>query len=395
MDNLVALDACQQYDVDQIEGLLRDQITRLGLDDKLHEGMTVALKLNLVTAMKPDTAGTTHPAVVEAMCRILISRGIKVVMGDSPGGPFNAPYLKTVYSICGLGEIAQRTGAILNEDFDQCNDQFMDGVIAKNITVTSWLVKADAIINMCKLKTHGMMGMSAAVKNMFGSIPGTMKPEYHFRFPEQADFANMLIDLQQYWKPKMIMHVVDGIVGMEGNGPTAGTPRQIGVLMTGEDPYALDLIGGRIIGLEQNQVLTMSEAYKRGLSKESADQVEVIIAGDKALGTKDTLAPFMIPDYKLLTESSDLGFGGNSPFQKLRGKILSKVFTSRPQVKADECVGCQKCFQICPAKTITMKDKIPVIDRSKCIKCFCCQEFCPKGAMKVQRTGLARLLTKI
>lgn len=392
-DNLVTLNPCVNYDVDEIEKILRDEMTTLGVLDEIKEGMTIALKLNLVAAMKPETAATTHPSVVHALCRIISGQGATAVLGDSPGGPFTGVYLNNVYNVCGIADVAKKTGARLNDDFSQMDVIVEEAKVARNIAVTSWLYKADYIINVCKLKTHGMMGMSSAVKNMFGSIPGTTKPEYHFRFPTQSGFANMLIDIQTYWKPKMLLHVVDGIVGMEDNGPSSGTPRQIGVIMSSRSPYNLDLIGGRIIGLEQAEVLTMSEAYLRGLSPESADEVDVAFGATVKKGTKDNLKAFMIPDYQLLDTVRDLQFGGDSLSHKLSRWALETFLASKPEVKKDECIGCRKCQDICPANAIRMENNIPVIDRKKCIKCFCCQEFCPKGAMKVKRTPIAKILS--
>lgn len=384
----IYLSECKTYDYALVCEILKKQLSESGVLDCIKPDMTIALKLNLVSAMKPDTAGTTHPVVIEALCNILMEKGASVVLGDSPGGPFNGTYLKTVYRICGIEEVAEKTGAKLNEDFSQRDVFFSDGKIARNITVTNWLCEADYIINCCKLKTHGMMAMSAAVKNMFGSIPGTMKPEYHFRYPKQEDFANMLIDLQEFWKSKMLAHVVDGIVGMEGNGPTAGSPKEIGILMSGTDPYALDLIGGRIIGLECDDVMTMQLAAQRGLGQRNADEVNICISG-----SHDSLEGYIVDDYELLDNASDLQFGGNSFIQKIRGKLVQSFFASRPEPDKSECIGCKKCEQICPAKAIVMVDNVPQIDRSKCIKCFCCQEFCPKGAMKVKRTAVAKLLS--
>lgn len=397
MDNTdkreVYLSSCDTYDVDLIESTIRKQMEESGVIEYIKPGMKVALKLNLVAAMKPNTAVTTHPAIVEAVCRILINKGAEVVMGDSPGGPFTSAFLKPFNTVCGLNGIAERTGAKINNNFDIVDVSNKDAIIAKNMTVTKWLEDADVIINCCKLKTHGMMAMSAAVKNMFGSIPGTMKPEYHFRFPNQADFADMLIDIQEYWKPKMLYHIVDGIVGMEGNGPTAGTPKEVGVILSGFNPYSIDLVGGRIIGLSKEQVLTLERAFDRGLAAGDVRDVSVSINGNMSNGTAEALAPFLISDYELLDTKSDLQFGGDKPLQRLRGKLFSVFLTSKPQVNKKECVGCEKCYQICPAKAIEMKDKIPCIDRDKCIKCFCCQEFCPKGAMKVHRSWVAKLLS--
>jgi uncharacterized protein (DUF362 family) len=108
--------------------------------------------------------------------------------------------------------------------------------VLKSFTYTAWLDACDAIIDFCKLKSHGMMGMSAAAKNLFGVIPGTMKPEYHFRFPDMRDFARMLVDINDYFAEKVKITLVDAVEGMEGNGPTKGTPRHIGVLLASASP---------------------------------------------------------------------------------------------------------------------------------------------------------------
>jgi uncharacterized protein (DUF362 family) len=130
--------------------------------------------------MKPDTAATVHPAVVCALVRLLRERGAEVVVGDSPGGVYGAAYLKLVYDVCGLKRVEQ-DGGRLNDDFSQIEVEYPEAVQAKRFPYTAYLAKADAIIDLCKLKTHGMMGLSCAVKNMFGVIPGTIKPEFHYR----------------------------------------------------------------------------------------------------------------------------------------------------------------------------------------------------------------------
>ncbi len=398
MNNSVMMTPCTEYDVQALKDILLRQMTDSGVIDKIHPGMKIALKLNLVAAMKPERGGTSHPAVIEALCCILQELGAEVILGDSPGGPFAAPILKNVYRACQIEDVAGRTGALLNCDYSQREVENPEALVAKNITVTNYLLEADAIINCAKLKTHGMMAMTATVKNMFGSIPGTMKPEYHFRFPTQEEFGNMLIDLQLFWKSKIIYHVLDGILGMEGNGPTAGAPRQVGVLLSGTNPYDIDLVGARIIGLEAEDVPTTALAAKRGLGKKTADDVDILLTKDRETaeisGSREDLSSFIIPDYDLIKKHEDIQFGGDSLFDKIKQKVMSFFLSSKPAPKRSECIGCKKCMEICPARAITMENNIPNIDRSKCIKCFCCQEFCPKGAMKVHRSMVAKLLSK-
>ena len=250
--------------------------------------------------------------------------------------------------------------------------------------MTAYLKQADAIIDVCKLKTHGMMGMTNAVKNFFGIIPGTMKPEYHYKYPKAADFADMLVDLCEYCKPRLC--ICDAVVGMEGNGPTQGSARPIGCLIAAQSAHKLDLAACGLIGLTPGEVPTLTAAIRRGLCPDSAEKLTIF--GDPAA--------FTVPDYKTVPSQASVFFrsGGNGPFSRLADSVKFHMFTPLPKLRAKDCVGCKKCANICPAKAITMKRGKPRIDRKACIHCFCCQEFCPKGAMRVGRSAFAKLLER-
>ncbi len=343
--------------------------------------MCIAIKANLVTFARPETATTTHPSLICALIELLLERGAsRVIVGDSPGGLYNATFLNKVYSVCGLSAV-EECGGELNRNFGQCEAKYESAAVAHSFTYTAYLDEADAIINFCKLKTHGMMGMSAAAKNMFGVIPGTMKPEYHFRYPNPADFARMIVDIDEYFADKMKLCIADAIVGMEGNGPTQGTPREIGAILASHSPHKLDMVCAKIIGLSPDSIPTLGAARERGLIPDLIEEISVC-------GNIDTL---IIPDYNNVAVRNSLLFDSKS---KLFGKIARKCLEAKPKVKKKECKSCKKCKEICPAQAITMKDGKPVIDRKKCIKCFCCQEFCPFGAMKVKRPLPARVLNK-
>ena len=338
-------------------------------------GMRIGVKLNLVHAAAPDAAATTHPALVKALVDLLRERGASVVLGDSPGGLYNAAHLEKVYRTCGL----EGCGAELNHDFSVKTVSFPEGAVLKTFSYTGWLDSCDAVINFCKLKTHGMMGMTCAVKNFFGVIPGTMKPEYHFRFPQATDFANMLVDLQVYWKPKL--HIVDAVMTMEGNGPTAGTPRHMGLVLAAEDPFCLDQVCAPLIGLKPEQVLTQQAALDRGLVTDTA--------------FPQGLTPYCLTDFQLPPTKSTL-FRSILPGKagEQLGKTIQRLISPRPTLTPDLCIGCGKCAGICPAKAIAMVRGKPEIHRKQCIGCFCCQEFCPRGALEARRSAVARLLTK-
>ena len=378
----VSLVSCTDYGKNNIKTALFSLLKPIGGLDFVKEGMTVAIKANLVTFARPEEAVTTHPALICTLIELLRERGAaRVIVGDSPGGLYNATFLNKVYSVCGFSDAVEAAGGELNRNFGQREAHFADAKVARSFTYTSYLDEADVIIDFCKLKTHGMMGMSAAAKNMFGVIPGTMKPEYHFRYPNTADFARMIVDIDEYFADKIKLCIADAVVGMEGNGPTQGTPRHIGAVLASASPHKLDLVCAKIIGLSPDSIPTLGAARERGLIPESVADLNVF-------GNVDS---FVISDYNNVAVRNSLLFDSKS---KLFGRIAKKCLQTKPQVRGSECKGCKKCMDICPARAIVMKDNKPEIDRDKCIKCFCCQEFCPFGAMKVHRTLIARMLNK-
>ena len=371
---------CQSYGEAEVKSALEAALAPIGGLDWVKEGMVVGIKANLVTFAKPEEAVTTHPTLICELIKMLKERGASVIVGDSPGGLYNAAFLGKVYSVCGLHAV-EEAGGELNRDFGQVDTKFPNARVLHSFTYTSYLDKCDAIIDFCKLKTHGMMGMSAAAKNMFGVIPGTMKPEYHFRFPNHEDFARMIVDIDEYFAPKIKLCIADAILGMEGNGPTAGTPREIGCLIASESPHKLDVVCAKIIGLSESEIPTLGAARERGLIPASLDELKIF-------GDVDSM---VIPDYKNVAVKRSLLFDHKS---KLFGKVARRALEAKPVVKKKDCKGCKKCKEICPAMAIKMVDNKPVIDRKKCIKCFCCQEFCPFAAMVVHRPLLAKSLTK-
>jgi uncharacterized protein (DUF362 family)/Pyruvate/2-oxoacid:ferredoxin oxidoreductase delta subunit len=371
---------CKSYDENEIKAALEAVLAPIGGLDWVEDGMRIAIKANLVTFAKPEEAVTTHPALICELIKMLKARGASVVVGDSPGGLYNAAFLSKVYNVCGLHAV-EEVGGELNHDFGQVDAKFPEAKVMHSFTYTSYLDNCDAIIDFCKLKTHGMMGMSAAAKNMFGVIPGTMKPEYHFRYLNHEDFSRMIVDIDEYFAPKIKLCIADAILGMEGNGPTSGTPREIGCLLASKNPHKLDMVCAKIIGLSENEIPTLQAARERGLIPASLDELKVF-------GDVDSM---VLPDYKNVAVKRSLLFDNKS---KLFGKIAKTALEAKPVVKKNICKGCKKCMQICPAQAIKMVDNKPVIDRKKCIKCFCCQEFCPFAAMVVHRPIAAKILTK-
>lgn len=374
----VAVVRCKTYDVEAVKPALEEAVNAVNGLDFVKSGMKIIIKPNLVSFKKPDAAATTHPALLEALVEMLLARGADVTIGDSPGGPHSLPLLNRVYAATGMDRV-EKLGAKLNRNMNEKTVDFPEGKVLKNFTYTEYLDEADAIIDFCKLKSHGMLGMSAAVKNLFGTIPGLKKPEVHYKFQNDAEFADMLVDLNEYFKPRLA--ICDAVVGMEGNGPTAGTPRQIGAIIASKSTYYADVVGAELIGMNIDGLPTLQAAYERGFAPASSKNLRVY--GDICALTVDDFKAPPVRGLSFMRKGNVLHF------------ISKAALEHKPTLKKRFCVGCGKCARICPAKAIEMKNKKPHINREKCIRCFCCQEFCPRAAMVAHRPLAAKVLNKL
>lgn len=374
----VSIVSCPNYEPSVVRNALSAVLEPLGGLDWVVPGMRIAIKANLVARMKPETAAATHPALVAELCRMLTERGAEVVVGDSPGGPFTAAWVGSIYTGTGMRAV-EAAGASLNSDYSTCEVSFPEGNTVKSFPYTAWLEKADAVIDFAKLKTHAMAGMTCAVKNFFGVIPGTRKPEFHYMHPKTSDFCDMLCDLAAYVKPRLT--IVDAVLCMEGNGPTQGKPRHMGALLAADTPFNADLVCAGLIGLDTKDPPTVAAAIKRGLCPASAS--ELSISGDPAA--------FALPDFEKQPVAADITFKKTFPFVNA---FLRRNFGTGPKVDAKKCIGCGKCHEVCPAGAAVVRKGKAHINSKLCIRCFCCQEFCPNGAVSVHRPLLARIVTK-
>ena len=376
----VSIVPCFDYESEHLRQALIDGFAPFGGFSMIKKGMTIAIKTNLVHASKPEKAAVTHPALLAELTKLLVERGARVIVGDSPGGLYTAGAMANVYRVCKMDAVIE-AGGELNLDFSQETVEFPEGKVTKSFPFTSWLNKADVVFNLCKLKTHGMMGMSCATKNLFGVVPGFSKPEFHYRYPNHLDFAGMILDLGSYVKPTF--SVCDAVWGMEGNGPTGGTPRHIGCIMVSPSTHKLDLLGATLIGLAPNDVPTLGLAVERGLAPANVDGLEIY--GD--------YKPFIKTDFELIRtgEATMFSTKNSKGFKKLVWFVAEKALASRPKVNRKQCVGCKKCAELCPAHAITIKNGKAKIHKKNCIRCFCCQEFCPISAISVNRTMVAKI----
>jgi uncharacterized protein (DUF362 family)/Pyruvate/2-oxoacid:ferredoxin oxidoreductase delta subunit len=335
-----------------------------GLDKFVKPGQNILLKVNLLTVKKPDQAATTHPDFVEAVANIFIEFGCNVFIADSPGGPFISPMLKRVYKATGMKDLEDRLDITLNYDTGSKSEFVQGSLLYKSMKVCNYLDNMDHIISMSKMKTHALMTLTGAVKNMFGIIPGLTKAELHAQYPKYLDFANMIIDVCEYANPTLSF--MDGIVAMEGEGPGSGDPKVMNTMLISDNPYHLDYVASKIMKLEAKEIPTIVNSITRGFLKEDFSDVEII----------GELEPF-IPDHFEPAKTNSLQYESNG--------FLLKILKRYPRIIKNDCIGCKLCAEVCPANTIDIIDKKAVINYKNCITCFCCHEFCPTKAIDSKR----------
>ncbi len=369
---IVALKACAGYDEAAVQAAI-DEIFALcgGIEAFVKPGDRVLIKLNLLMKRTPDQATTTHPAVAKAIVRAVQQAGATAILADSPGGPYTRGHLRGIYDACGMTAVAEETGCILNDDFSVTTRYLEAGKAARKLDLIGVLDHVDAVITVGKLKTHGLTTMTGCVKNLYGTIPGTTKVEYHARYQDVSLFSNMLLDICAAVKP--CFAILDAVVGMEGEGPSGGRPRAIGALIGGPNPHAVDAVGARLIGLEPRQVTTLEAAQRRALLP------AYMLEGDP-------IEPLIVRDFEI-----PMGLRRGS-WVRLMNK-LPQALRPRPVFTHRKCDGCGTCARACPAKAIAMDSaRRPHVDVKACIRCYCCQELCPKNDVEVRRNPIFALL---
>jgi len=366
----VCVKKCDTYDRDRIYSLLKEQLADIGITPETFLDKKVVIKPNLVRRCEESKGATTHSSFAYAAAKLAIEMGAsRVVFAESPGGLFTQSTIKNAYSFARLDKVASEVGTALNFDVGATTCDAPNGVQSKSFHILNAINEADVIINLSKLKTHGLTLMSAAVKNYFGVIPGVEKFEMHARFPDKNDFSNMIVDLCcMLCENKTTINIVDGIVGMEGNGPTNGSPRKMGVVIASQNPFNADFVCAKILGVMPH-VKTVAIANGRGYSDPDFAVVGEIV--------ENCIVPnIVLPD-------------GLDAVHLLSNDKLLKIFKPKPVVDRSVCKKCGECARSCPMHTISVgKDKKIRINTKNCIRCFCCQELCPFDAIKIKQNPI-------
>lgn len=370
MAERISITYCDSYAYHRVRAAVESVLEPLGgMRAFVGPGERVLLKPNMLSAKGPDMAVTTHPSLIRVVSDLVREAGGQVLIGDSPGiGTF-----QRVAERSGIGEAARQSGAALVP---------FDAVVAvqgtgrfRSIEVAQAYWEADKVINLPKLKTHEMMTMTCAVKNLFGVVVGAAKPAWHLKAgTSREQFARLLLEIYLLKQP--VLHIVDAIVSMEGNGPGSGDPVQVGALLAGDNAVAVDVVAARLAGLPSDLLHVEREAVRMGLAGSCPDEIEI-------LGRQ--LEDFDRPPFRLPT-GMDVQFG----LPRFLKNGLRKYLMAHPYAVKDLCVLCGACRDACPPGVITIKDSALSVDNGRCIQCWCCRELCPHHAMGVRKGRLLK-----
>ncbi|MEN3014366.1 MAG: DUF362 domain-containing protein [Endomicrobiia bacterium] len=370
--NKVVVSYSQDYKLEDIKNKILKHIKILNVEEKIKSSKKILLKPNLLAAHSPQEAVTTHPVFVQAVLKLLkeLNSNSEIIITDSPSVlNFQEVIIKTE-----IKKVAQQENAtILNiNNYPVVEVPF--GKFGLEKLVVSRIVKdVDMIINLPKLKTHSLTVFTCAVKNMYGIIPGLTKSLYHKYAVLPQDFLELLYAVWRQVKSHLV--IIDGIKGMDKEGPAGGRIRNFNIIVSSTSDKAADWF--LVKHILKKEIIPF---YK----KEYFEEAEVLYLDSES---KNLVKKIKVALPQTITFFSFL--------PKFFVNILKNFIWFRPEIKEDLCKKCGKCYEICPQKTIKIEAKTYYIEYKNCISCFCCKEACPYNAITIEKSFLLKFYSLI
>ncbi len=367
----VVLLECVDYQADNLVAAFDKGAALLGGWERfVRPGMKVLLKVNLIGPKPPESAAVTHCEFVRALGRILKARGCEVWIGDSAGGAI-AGIAPTAHAmdVAGFSAVAAQEGFTV-KNFEREGSRQVSPVDAPQRVyyLAAPVFQADLVINLPKLKTHSAGTFTGATKNLFGCVPGLRKAEYHRIAPNTRAFGAVIADINSCVKPAL--HMMDGVIAMQGRGPTAGKPFRANKILMSEDPLALDAIACAMLGLRIEELPIFASSIERGLGEWRRNRIR-LLGGP---GEPPRLQGFDVP------RAMKVGAVGGKAFG-----IVIDLMKKRPRINLSSCKDCGTCMESCPVGAIDRTTRS--IDYSKCIECLCCHELCMHRAVELRHAN--------
>ena len=363
---------CENYEAAQ--EAVRNAVSHMGgISNFVKRGERILIKPNLLAPKDPSLAVTTHPEIVRAVIRLVKEAGATPLVGDSPGGSLRD--INNLWKITGMRDVCYEEGAeLIKFEAGAAQTIGIDNENIGKIAISKAIFDCDGIINLPKLKTHSLMAFTAGIKNLYGCIPGLLKVEYHKYASKTSDFADLLLDIYKFLKPKIRFTLIDAIAAMDGNGPSAGNVKNLNFIAASSETEMLDAFVLCLLDYD----LSKHHIFKKlNISKRLVGKSEFV---------GDSLENFFIA-------------GFNFPKTALYGvlpnfivKMLGSLLWIKPEIDNNVCRKCFICGKICPMKAISVyKNESLHIDKEKCISCFCCHEMCPHKAIEFKKSFCAKL----
>ena len=341
-----------------------------GVEKFISKGDRVLLKVNLVSGHDIKRRVTTDPSIVRSVAKIIIDSGATPFIADSPG----IDSFKSAAEKAGFFDVARELGIECRELTDPVDLPAHEGADFRHIQVSRQVIEADKVINLAKMKTHGQMYLTMGVKNLFGTIPGRLKAGWHYNVGlNREKFAALLLDIYMGVKPDFT--ILDGVIGMDGDGPTSGEPYEFGMIGACVDALSMDFTLCKMVGGKLEDYPLYMAAKKRNLPQCESFSSE--IEGDISVD-------YVFPDVKL-PKTRSMRLLPSIPF-------LDRLMTSKPVHIPELCIGCGRCAAVCAAGALRHKNRHLYFDYGKCIRCYCCHEMCPVKAIKFKESRLVKLV---
>jgi uncharacterized protein (DUF362 family)/Pyruvate/2-oxoacid:ferredoxin oxidoreductase delta subunit len=382
MTSIVSLQECKLYNNRILKDKIVSGLEQTGFDFSGLKGARVCLKPNLLMPFPPERAVTTHPEFFRAVAEIMYDYTKDLVLIESP----NFFPLEPTMRKAGLSPIVKELNIEVADIQVTRTLHSPQARHYKSLEISRAYFDVDYIINLPKLKTHAFTHYTGAVKNLFGTMPGLRKSRMHMRAPSQMEFSNFLLDLYSgllagFEKPKKMLHIMDAVVGMEGEGPgPSGKPRAIGAILVGNDAVALDFVAVNLVGLDVKKVFIIQEGIKRAIGVRSP--ADIIVVGE-------SLEKMRLTDF---VPARNTIMGG--VFWPVTSPTVKNLFIEKPTIDPNLCKGCGHCSTVCPAQAILIDEdhKRPRFKYRACIRCFCCMETCPESAITLKKGALQWLM---
>jgi len=360
---------CESYQPATVEYALEELLKPLGgMGNFVKPGQKVLIKPNMLTNRDPEMGVTTHPELVRAVIHVVRNAGGEPSVGDSPA---SAVKIDRVLQETGFVELcAEEDVPLIHFEADEPVNMSVDGF---SFSLAKAVVEADVVINMPKVKTHVLTTLTAAVKNTYGCIPGYQKAMLHKQYLKIADFGRLVAAIHKAAAPQL--QIADGIIGMEGAGPSGGKPVKLNLLAASADGTALDLALCELLHINPKAVPYLPPNIPGNAAYRLTDiKLNGIPATGRRVELPNTFAVRMIP--------------------RRLSNLIEPFIWIRPAID-DSCIKCGRCVKACPVKALAMQPgEKPVLTPKSCIGCCCCHEVCPANAIEMTQSPLMNLIRR-